>query len=50
MYLLKAARVAIDLGENQKALDFLKRIASEFGESTEASQVEVLIGKVEASL
>ena len=50
MYLLKAARVAIDLGENQKALDYLNRIKSDFSSSTEASQVDVLIGKVEASL
>ncbi|MDH7912959.1 tetratricopeptide repeat protein [Winogradskyella sp. SYSU M77433] len=50
LYLLKAARVALDLGENQKALDYLKRIESEFSESTEAGQVEVLIGKAEASL
>lgn len=50
MYLLKAARVAMNLGENQKALDYLNRIKSEFSSSTEASQVDVLIGKVEASL
>ncbi len=50
MYLLKAARVPIDLGENAKALDYLKRIKSEFDGSTEAGQVDVLIGKVEASL
>ena len=50
MYLLKAARVAMDLGENQKALDYLKRIKTEFDSSTEAGQVDVLIGKVEASL
>lgn len=50
MYLLKAARVAMDLGQNQKALDYLKRIKTEFGSSTEAGQVDVLIGKVEASL
>ncbi|WP_299368758.1 tetratricopeptide repeat protein [Winogradskyella sp.] len=50
MYLLKAAKVAIDLGENAKALDYLNRIKSEFDDSTEASQVDVLIGKVEASL
>ncbi|MBV7267877.1 tetratricopeptide repeat protein [Winogradskyella luteola] len=50
LYLLKAARVAIDLGENSKALDYLKRIKSDFPDSTEAGQVDVLIGKVEASL
>ena len=50
MYLMKAARIAIRLEENQKALDYLKRIESEFSSSTEASQVEVLIGMVEAKL
>ncbi|MCT4628760.1 tetratricopeptide repeat protein [Winogradskyella sp.] len=50
MYLLKAARVAIDLGENKKALDYLNRIKSEFDGSTQANEVDVLIGKVEASL
>ena len=50
LYLMKAALVAIDLGQNEKALEYLKRIKSEFSESTEATQVDVLIGKVEASL
>lgn len=50
MYLLKAARVAIDLGENAKALEYLNRIKSEFSSSTEATQVDVLIGMVEAKL
>lgn len=50
MYLMKAARVAIELGKNQKALDYLKRIDTEFSTSKEGSEVKVLIGKVEASL
>ncbi len=50
LYLMKAARVAIDLGENDKALGYLKRIKSEFSTSTEASQTDVLIGQVDASL
>ncbi|SDH88677.1 tetratricopeptide repeat protein [Winogradskyella thalassocola] len=50
LYLMKAARVAIDLGENDKALGYLKRIKSEFSTSTEAKNADVLIGKVEASL
>ena len=50
MYLMKAARIAIRLEENQKALDYLKRIESEFSSSTEARQVVVLIGMVEAKL
>ncbi|WP_339755455.1 tetratricopeptide repeat protein [uncultured Winogradskyella sp.] len=50
LYLMKAARVAIDLGQSDKALGYLKRIKSEFSTSTEATQVDTLIGKVEASL
>jgi tetratricopeptide (TPR) repeat protein len=50
MYLMKAARVAIDLGQNDKALEYLNRIKSDFSTSTEASQTDVLIGQVEASL
>ena len=50
LYLMKAANVAIDLGQNDKALGYLKRIKSEFSISIEATQADVLIGKVEASL
>ena len=50
LYLMKAARVAINLGENSKALDYLTRIKSEFSASTEAKDADVLIGRVEASL
>lgn len=50
MYLLKAANVAMSLGENSKALTYLKRIKEEFSKSTEATNVDVLIGKAEASL
>lgn len=50
LYLLKAAKVAIDLGENSKALDYLTRINTEFSDSKESKDAEVLIGKVEASL
>ena len=50
MYLLKAANVAITLNDNSKALGYLKRIKNEYPNSTEAAQVDVLIGKVEASL
>ncbi|MDY2588133.1 tetratricopeptide repeat protein [Winogradskyella aquimaris] len=50
MYLLKAARVAIDLDQNQKALDYLNRIETEFDSSTEADQVDVLIGMAQAKL
>ncbi|WP_299110547.1 tetratricopeptide repeat protein [uncultured Winogradskyella sp.] len=50
LYLMKAAKVAIDLGNNSKALDYLTRIKSEFSTSNEAKDADVLIGKVEASL
>ena len=50
LYLMKAARVAIDLGENKKALDYLNRIKSEFSDSNEAKDADVLIGQVEARL
>ena len=50
IYLLKAARTAMDLGNNSKALDYLNRIKTEFSSSTEATQVDVLIGKATASL
>ena len=50
MYLLKAANVALTLGNNSKALGYLNRIKDEYPESTQATEVEVLIGKAEASL
>ena len=50
LYLMKAARVAIDLGQNDKALGYLKRIKSDFSTSTEATKADVLIGQVGASL
>ncbi|WP_407557009.1 tetratricopeptide repeat protein [Winogradskyella sp. 4-2091] len=50
LYLLKAAKVAISLGDNSKALGFLERIQSEFSTSNEMKDAEILIGKVEASL
>ena len=50
MYLMKAAIVAMELGENQKAVDYLERIKAEYGKSTEASKVDVLLGKAQAKL
>ncbi|RNC84866.1 MAG: hypothetical protein ED556_09790 [Winogradskyella sp.] len=50
LYLMKAAIVAMSLDENQKALDYLNRIKSEYSESNEAKDVDVLIGKASASL
>lgn len=50
IYLLKAARVAIDLEQNEKALGYLNRIKEEFSDSNEAKQVDVLIGLAEANI
>lgn len=50
IYLLKAARVAIDMGQNEKALGYLNRIKEEFSDSAEANQVDVLIGLAEANI
>ena len=50
LYLKKAAIVAMDLGENQKAFDYLNRVKTEFSKSNEAKDIDVLIGKASASL
>jgi len=50
MFLMKAARVAIRLEQNQKALDYLNRIKSEFSASNEAKDADVYIGMVEVKL
>ena len=50
MFLMKAARIAIRLDENKKALDYLNRIKSEFSTSEEAAKADVYIGMVEAKL
>ena len=50
MYLFKAAQVAIDLGSNSKALDYLNRIKEEYPNSNEAKNIDVAIGKASASL
>ncbi|MBT8324486.1 MAG: tetratricopeptide repeat protein [Winogradskyella sp.] len=50
LYLMKAARVALDLGNNSKALNYLETIKTEYPTSNEASQVDVLIGKAKASI
>lgn len=50
LYLMKAARIAMDLGRNEKALDYLNRIKSDFSKSDEAKNVDVFIGKASASL
>ncbi len=50
MYLFKAGNIALDLGENEKALKYFKRIKDEFSASTEATNIDVFIGKAEAIL
>ena len=50
MYLFKAANIAMDLGNNSKALKYLKRIQEEFPTSSEATNIDVYIGKAEASM
>lgn len=48
LYLLKAAKVAIDLGSYETALTHLNRIKDEFASSNEASEADILIGMAEA--
>lgn len=50
MYLFKAANVAMQLGKTQMALDNFKRIQEDFPNSSEAANIEVFIGRAEASL
>ena len=48
MYLFKAANVALELEQADKALGYFKRIKEEFAESTEATNIDVFIGRAEA--
>lgn len=47
MYLFKAGTIALDLGQADKALTYFKRIKDDYSNSTEASKVEVFIGKAQ---
>ncbi|VAV82582.1 TPR domain protein [hydrothermal vent metagenome] len=49
MYLYKAGTIALELGQNKKALQYFKRIKDEFSTSTEAVTIDVFIGKAEAA-
>jgi len=49
MYLYKAGTIAMELGQNAKALTFFTRIKNEFAESTQAIDIDVFIGKSEAA-
>ena len=47
MYLFKAGAIALDLGQADKALGYFKRIKEDFPNATEASTVDVFIGKAQ---
>jgi len=49
-YLLKAGTTALNLGQNQVALDAFTRIVEEFGEATEATQAKAYKAQAEAGL
>ncbi|WP_274474355.1 tetratricopeptide repeat protein [Mangrovimonas aestuarii] len=48
MYLYKAGTIALELGKTERALGYFNRIKTEFPESTEATDVDVFIGKAQA--
>ena len=48
MYLYKAGNIAMQVGENAKALQYFKRIKTEFSSAAEAANIDVFIGKAEA--
>ena len=47
LYLYKAGITALELGKANKALTFFKRIKNEYKESTQATNIDVFIGKAE---
>jgi tetratricopeptide (TPR) repeat protein len=49
MYLLKAANVAQSIGKNAKALEYYKRIKSEFETSDQAKNIDAFIGRAEST-
>lgn len=49
MYLYKAGTIALELEQFSKALQYFNRIKSEFATSTEATDIDVFIGKAEAA-
>ena len=50
LYLYKAGTIALDNGDAKKALDYFNRIQKDFPQSNEAKDIDVFIGKAEASL
>ncbi len=49
MYLFKAANVALSLGQKDKALKYYERIQSEFSDADQAKNIDVFIGRAEAT-
>ncbi|WP_242085297.1 tetratricopeptide repeat protein [Aestuariivivens sediminis] len=47
MYLFKAGTIALDLGQANKALDYFERIKNDYPDASEASNIEVFIGKAQ---
>src|SRR5690606_41371229 len=47
LYLYKAGIVALELGKADKALGYFNRIKEEFASSTEATNIDVFIGKAQ---
>ena len=49
IYLYKAGTIALQLGKNEEALEYFRRIKEEFASSTEAENIDVFIGRAEAA-
>lgn len=49
MYLFKAGNVAMQLGKTDKALDNFKKIKDDYSKSDQATNIDVYIGRAEAS-
>ena len=47
MYLYKAGIIALDLGKAKKALSYFKRIKDDYAGATEATNIDVFIGKAQ---
>ena len=50
MFLFKAGNVALNLGKTKKALEHFNSIKESFPASTQAANIDVFIGKAQASL
>ena len=50
MYLFKAGTTALSLEQNAKALKYFKQIKDDYSASNEANNIDVFIGKAEASM